>query len=335
MDLSIIIVNYKSSHHVINCVQSIYESKMTISFEIIIVDNNSEDDSKHKICNKFPSVIWVQSNYNSGFARANNMGIDIAKGVNILLLNADTIVLDNAIEQTLLLFNNQPQYAACGIQLLNIDRSIQHSGAKFVKGGLNILLPLPYFGRFMRNTAKRFGVKQPNVFEVSKNSEVDWVVGAFLMVKKSTIEEKGKLDEDFFMYAEEIEWCSRLRKKGSLILYSSPSVIHLGGGSSSEYYNVNDSDNSWNLWSKKSRQIILSQLLRVKKQWGALWYLINLGMYIIEIPIFMICLALDKIINGKKSLYNWTQFKGFTQNILSISPFIFDILTNKKQLYKI
>ena len=335
MDLSIIIVNYKSAHHVINCLQSIVDAKMSISYEIIVVDNASGDDSKSKICNQFSTVIWVQSTYNAGFARANNMGIDISKGRNILLLNADTIIQDNALEKTMHLFDSQPQYAACGVQLLNTDGTNQHSGAKFVKGGLNILLPLPYFGRFMKSIANGVGMDQPNVFDVKSDSLVDWIVGAFLMVKKSTIETCGKLDEDFFMYAEEIEWCSRLRKNGPLILYSEPKVIHLGGGSSSDYYKVNDSDNSWNLWSKKSRQIILSQLLRVRKQWGLIWYLINLGMYIIEIPLFMVCLSIDRIINGNKSTYNWNQFRGFTENMLSVLPFAYAIAINKKQLYKV
>ena len=335
MDLSIIIVNYKSAHHVINCLQSIVDAKMSISYEIIVVDNASNDDSKSKIFSQFPTVVWVQSTFNAGFARANNMGIEIAKGRNILLLNADTIVQDNALEKTMHLFDSQPQYAACGVQLLNTDGTNQHSGAKFVKGGLNILLPLPYFGRFMKSIANLAGVSQPNVFEVKTDSLVDWIVGAYLMVKKTTIEIHGKLDENFFMYAEEIEWCSRLRKKGPLILYSEPKVIHLGGGSSTDYYKVSDSDNSWNLWSKKSRQIILSQLLRVRKQWGLIWYMVNLAMYIIEIPLFMICLTIDKLINGNKSTYNWSQFSGFAENMLSVLPFSYAIAINKKQLYKV
>lgn len=335
MDLSIIIVNYKSSHHVINCLQSIVDAKMKISYEIIVIDNASEDDSKIKICSQFTTAIWVQSSYNAGFARANNMGIEIAKGRNILLLNADTIVQDNALEKTMHLFDNQPQYAACGVQLLNTDGTNQHSGAKFVKGGLNILLPLPYFGKFMKSVANKIGVNQPNVFDVENDSLVDWIVGAFLMVKKTTIETYGRLDEDFFMYAEEIEWCSRLRKNGPLILYSEPKVIHLGGGSSTDYYNVSDSDNSWNLWSKKSRQIILSQLLRVRKQWGLLWYLVNIAMYTIEIPLFFICLGIDKIINRNKSAYKWKQFRGFTENMISILPFVYAIAINKNQLYKV
>ncbi len=318
-----------------NCLKSIYDSSMSISFEIIIVDNFSQDTSQTTICEVYNEVIWVQSEYNAGFARANNMGIDVARGRNILLLNADTIIQDNALEKTVKLFDNQPIYSACGVQLLNPDLTVQHSGAKFITGGLNILLPLPYFGKLMRSVAFKAGVKQPNVFEVAKDVEVDWIVGAFLMVKKSTIDQYGKLDDDFFMYAEEIEWCSRLRKKGPMILYCNPKVIHLGGGSSSDYYKVSDSDNSWNLWNKKSRQIILSQLLRVRKQWGLGWYLINLCMYILQIPMFIIFLSVDKIINGNKSAHNWSQFRGFTENVLAVLPYVLDIALNKKQLYKV
>jgi hypothetical protein len=112
-------------------------------------------------------------------------------------------------------------------------------------------------------------------------------------------------------------------------------VIHLGGGSSTDYYKTKDNDNSWNLWNKKSKQIILSQLLRVRKQWGWGWYMINLTAYIVEIPLFLIFLLIDKIINGNKAKYQWTQFLGFTKNMVAIIPFIMPVLFNKKQLYKI
>ena len=335
MDLSIVIVNYKSVQHVINCLKSIYESNMGIEFEVIIVDNDSRDNSKEIICNTFLNVIWIQSNYNAGFARANNMGIKISKGRNILLLNADTIVIENAIEKTMIQFDKQPQYAACGIQLMNPDGSNQHSGAKFIKGGLNILLPLPYLGRLIRGAARIAGVEQPNVFHVKNDIEVDWIIGAFIMTKKETIEKYGMLDEDFFMYAEEIEWCSRLREKGPMVLYSSPKVIHLGGGSSSDYYGVIDNDNSWNLWSKKSRQIILSQFLRVRKQWGTYWFILILFFYAFEIPLFIFVLTIDKIINLGKTKYKWSNLFGYIKNMMAIFPLTYDVLLLKKKLYKI
>jgi len=318
-----------------NCLKSIYDSSMSISFEIIIVDNFSEDDSHKTISSLYNQVTWVQSEYNAGFARANNMGIDVASGRNILLLNADTIVQDNALEKTMQLFDNQPNYSACGVQLLNPDLTPQHSGAKFITGGLNILLPLPYFGKFMRSVSFSAGVKQPNVFEVAKDVEVDWIVGAFLMVKKSTIDQCGKLDENFFMYAEEIEWCSRLRKIGPMILFSKPKVIHLGGGSSSLVYKTIKDQSGKILWNKKGFQVTLSNFLRIRKQYGRLWFIFNLCIYIIEIPIFLTCLTLDKLINSSNTNFEFSNLTGYIKNVHILLKHFCKIIQNKDHFYKL
>ena len=102
---------------------------------------------------------------------------------------------------------------------------------------------------------------------------MDWIVGAVIMVKKDVLEKSGLFSEDFFMYSEEIEWCSRLRKQGKLFLFEEPKVIHIGGGTSGDYYNT-DNDNSRNLWSKKATQIIISMLLRIRKQSGIFYFLL-------------------------------------------------------------
>ena len=135
MDLSIIIINYKSANHVLACIQSIYNETEKYSFEIIVVDNNSEDDSEVKISKAFPDVKWIQSGYNAGFARANNFGIREANGEFILVLNADTTVLENALDRSIDLFKSKTDAVACGVQLLNPDGAHQISGAYFKKGG--------------------------------------------------------------------------------------------------------------------------------------------------------------------------------------------------------
>jgi len=308
---------------------------MRISFEIIIVDNCSEDDSQPIICEAYNNVMWVQMHYNAGFARANNMGIEVARGRNILLLNADTIVQDNALEKTVKLFDMQPNYSACGVQLLNPDLTPQHSGAKFITGGLNILLPLPYLGKFMKSIADKSGIEQPNVFEVKKDVEVDWIVGAFLMVKKSTIDQYGKLDDDFFMYAEEIEWCARIRKQGPLILYSAPKVIHFGAGSSSLVYKTIKDQSGKILWNKKGFQVTLSNFLRIRKQYGRLWFIFNLCIYIIEIPIFLTCLTLDKLINSSNTNFEFSNLTGYIKNVHILLKHFCKIIQNKDHFYKL
>ncbi|HUS02663.1 MAG TPA: glycosyltransferase family 2 protein [Chitinophagaceae bacterium] len=334
MDLSIIIINYKSANHVLACIQSICNETQKYSFEIIVVDNDSGDESESKIQKAFPEVIWIQSGYNAGFARANNIGMRASKGDHILVLNADTIVLENALDKTIDLFKSKPDAVACGVQLLNPDGTHQISGAYFKKGGLNVLLPLPYLGRFIRYMGYKMKTKIPSVKEVVAVQEVDWIVGAFIMVKKEVLERSGLMDEDFFMYAEEIEWCSRLRKQGKLYLFEEPKVIHIGGGTSSDYYNT-DNDNSNNLWSKKARQIIISRLLQIRKQFGVLYYLLIVFFFIIEIPIFFIGLLLEKIARGSKAKYTWENVSGYITNVGYIIKYFFRILANKPFFYKV
>ncbi len=334
MDLSIIIINYKSAGHVITCIDSIYKETSEYRFEIIVVDNNSEDDSEVRILSAFPNIIWLQTGYNAGFARANNEGMRIAKGEFILILNADTIITDHALDKTITLFKNKTDAVACGVQLLNPDGTHQVSGAYFKKGGLNVLLPLPYLGNLVRWLGYKLKTKIPSVKEVVAVQEVDWIVGAFIMVKKDAVQRSGRFDEDFFMYAEEIEWCSRLKRQGKLYLFEEPKVIHLGGGASSDYYNT-DNDNSKNLWSKKARQIIVSILLRIRKQYGIFSYLLICFFYIIEIPAFIICLLVEKIFKGKHAKYSWQNVSGYITNIGYLLKYFFKILINKPFFYKI
>lgn len=150
--------------------------------------------------------------YNAGFARANNGGMKMAQGGVILLLNSDTISIDMSIEQCYHKLINT-NYTAAGIQLLNEDGSLQISGSFFVKGGLNHLLPIPYWGEFVRWLGYSFKSKIPGVVKAKEVEEVDWINGAFVMVKRTAVEKAGMLDEDFFLYSEEIEWCSRLKKR--------------------------------------------------------------------------------------------------------------------------
>jgi|688.fasta_scaffold194790_2 GT2 family glycosyltransferase len=334
MDLSIIIVNYKSSHHVMNCLHSIYESRMNIDYEIIIVDNASKDNSQQEICSLYKEITWIQSDYNAGFARANNMGIKASQGRNILLLNADTIITKNAIEQTIIKFEDDKQYAACGVQLLNTDHSKQQSGAKFIVGGINNFLALPYLGSLIKRIGYTLGMKQHNVVDMNQDMQVDWIVGAFIMTRRSIIEKSGLLDEDFFMYAEEIEWCSRIRKYGPMLLYHEPKVIHIGGGTSSKFYKKESNENFSNLFDKKGKQIILSQLLRIRKQYGAAWYLIHLLVYLFEIILFGACIIIEITISVNKRKLGYSEWKGYTKNIFGISHFIPAIAINKHIFYK-
>ncbi len=329
--LSIIIVNYKSAQLVCDCARSIYAQNSTTSFEIIVVDNYSEDGSREKITSLFPQITWLQMSYNSGFARANNEGIRASKGAVVLLLNSDTIIENNAIEKCV---NNlyASKYVACGVQLLNADGTPQISGNYAMKGGLNYLLPLPFLGNLLKSFANLFGVKKPNVPDATGVVEVDWINGAFLMVKKTAIEKAGLLDEDFFLYAEEAEWCSRLKKVGKLCIYGDMHVIHLQGETSNETFN-SSGKGYMNLFDKKGKQIMLSNLLRIRKEFGVGWFVFILSFYTLEIPIFFIGVLISKIFLSKK--YSLQQTKKYAGNVFSIITLSPKIISGKPYFYKL
>jgi len=304
----------------------VYAQKTAFNFEIIVVDNHSEDGSKEKITTSFPEITWIEMGYNSGFARANNEGIRKSNGEIVLLLNSDTIIENNAIENCYNKFVSS-NYVACGVQLLNSDGTAQISGNYIMKGGLNYLLPLPFLGSALKSFAELFGVKKPHIPDAFSVEEVDWVNGAFLMVKRKAILKAGLLDEDFFLYAEEAEWCSRLRKEGKLCIYGDIKVIHLQGETSGEIFESSDKGYK-NLFDKKGLQIMLSNLVRIRKEFGIAWFLIILLFYVLEIPVFFIGNLFSK-------KYSFLQAKSYSKNILTILGLSPKMISNKPYFYKV
>jgi hypothetical protein len=333
MKLSIIIVNYKTPQLVLDCIASVCRFS-TEGTEIIVVDNFSGDNTETLLQQHYPDVKWLQMNYNAGFARANNAGISIAKGDVVLLLNSDTIVKDDAVNNATNKLMASPAYVACGVQLLNEDGSPQISGNYAMKGGVNYLLPLPFMGKFLKALASLLKIKKPNVPNASGMVDVDWINGAFLMVKKSAIEQAGLLDGDFFLYAEEAEWCSRLKKTGKLCIYGDEHVEHLQGGSANDAFE-SAGKGYFNLFDRKGLQIMLSNFVRIRKEFGLGWFFFDLIVYLITIPVFFFGVLFQKIFFVKNNAYNFSQFAGFVKNIFSVLKFVPKIVSNKPYFYKV
>jgi hypothetical protein len=329
--LSVIIVNYKTAGLVVDCLRSIYQFD-TSKIEIIVVDNFSLDNLENVLKVDFPEVKFIQMGYNSGFARANNAGIRIAEGDAVLLLNSDTINLNNAVANSYTEFMKS-DYAACGVQLLNEDRTPQISGNNLMKGGLNFLLPLPFVGSILKYLAGLMKVKRPSIAETSSTIEVDWVNGAYLMVKKSAVEKAGLMDEDFFLYSEETEWCSRIKKQGKICLFGKYNVVHLQGESSKSAFE-SAGKGYFNLFDKKGLQMMVSSFLRTRKELGLGWYFIHLFFYICTIPVFGVGLFFSKIFLKDKSGYNYSQFKGFVSNVGTLLSLSGKMIKNKPYFYK-
>lgn len=333
VNLSIIIINYKSLPLIRDCLNSIYMYRPGLQFEIIIVNNDELQERESQIINGYPEVKWVDMGYNAGFARANNEGIRRANGEVVLLLNPDTIIPQGALDKCFLQFTHS-EYIGCGVQLLNEDASPQISGNYFITGGLNYLLPLPYLGNWIKWAARLLSIKKPHVAEARTRVDVDWINGAFLMVKMWAVKKAGLLDEDFFLYAEEVEWCARLRKIGKLCILGDVQVFHLQGMTANETF-ISRGKGYYNLFDRKGLQIMISNLVRIRKQYGSFWFLFILIIYTIEIPFFFAGVLFSMLLPEEKRVYNLDQARGFARNVLFVWSKISEILSNKPYFYKV
>ena len=229
IELSIIIVSYNVCDYLQKCIKSIFDAKINHAFEIIVIDNNSTDESSSKIRGEFSSIIWIQNIKNIGFAAANNQGINQSKGQFILLLNPDTEVKPGAIEALLQVMVDDPSIGACGSKLVNQDGSLQLSCYPFPTLG-NELIRLHHLEKLFPQTQYPMDEWNKNLFY-----PVDNIQGASLLLRKASLDEVGLLDESFFIYTEEVDLNYRLKKAGWKNLYVPTSeVVHFGGQSTKQ-----------------------------------------------------------------------------------------------------
>ena len=233
MDVSIIIVNWNTKGLLRDCLSSVYEHAGDVDYEIIVIDNASTDGSAGMVKNDFQQVILIANTENRGFATANNQGMTVAKGRYVLLLNSDTVVLDNSIANTVSFADENPQAAVAGCRVLNPDRTLQRTCFMF-PSILNMLLSSTYLYKlFPKN--RFFGREQMTWWDRSDIRHVDVVTGCFMLVRREAIEQVGVMDEQFFMYGEETDWCYRFWEKGWKVMFAPVGeIIHFGGQSAAQ-----------------------------------------------------------------------------------------------------
>lgn len=233
IDASIIIVNWNTKDILRDCLNSVIEQTKDIVYEIIVVDNASADGSAQMVRKEFPSVILIENSENLGFAAANNRGIKASKGRYILLLNSDTIILNNAIAQTLSFADNNQNAAAVACKVLNPDMSLQSTCFMF-PSLLNMILSTSYLYKLLPKS-KFFGRERMTWWGRDTVREVDAVTGCFMLVRRSAVEKVGLMDERFFVYGEETDWCRRFKQAGWKVLFTPDTeIIHYGKASSSQ-----------------------------------------------------------------------------------------------------
>ncbi len=229
MKLSIIVVSWNTRDILADCLESVYQYPPTDLFELILVDNASTDGSAEMVKSRFPQARLIESKENLGFAQGNNLAVPLCVGEYVLLLNPDTVVKPNALQDLIDFLDVTPDAGAAGSRLLNPDESLQPS-----------CHPRPQLGRELWrlmhfDSIKPYGRYDMTSWDMSKNREVDVLMGASLMVRKSILDQIGFLDGDYFMYSEEVDLCFRLQKAGWKLYYvPSSKVIHLGGQSSKQ-----------------------------------------------------------------------------------------------------
>jgi len=229
IDLSITIVNYNTKNLLKNCIKSIYETTKNISFEIIVVDNASSDGSIEMLKTEFPDVKIIANQENRFFARAHNQALKISQGKYLMILNSDTLILDNAFAKMVEFMDENPQCGAVGPKFLNKDFTVQSIGHRFptfIYG----LFQLCFINTIFPNNPVRKKRFYEDINNINSPIEIDATGGACMLVRKEVVNKVGLLDENFLIYWEETDWCYRIHKDKWKIFYLCfAEVIHLGG----------------------------------------------------------------------------------------------------------
>jgi len=246
-DLSIIIVNYRTYKLTKQTIESVIGKKHNFHYDIYVVDNASQDGSLEKLQEDYEEsgiINFIENPVNKGFSYANNLAIKQSSSRCVLLLNSDTEVQGDCLEKCLNHIDTHSKIGALGCKILlpngNLDKASKRSfpdvNVSFYRmTGLSFLFP----------RSKRFGRYNLMFLDENKIHEVDSLSGAFMMVRREAIDQVGFLDEDFFMYGEDIDWCYRIKEAGWKVVYNGEAqIIHYKGGSGRqskalyEFYNA-------------------------------------------------------------------------------------------------
>lgn len=292
IDISIIIVNYKSSGHLKKCLPSIYASKLDASYEVIVVDNDSSDPGWTKIKSDYPQATFLELDENRGFAAGNNAGIKLAIGNVIALINPDVEVAPDAIQILYDKLSSRKNVGIVGPKIYYADKSLPVL-PRMIPNLRFLLYSQVFLGKLFPRNAEFNLYNDANLFDFDKEQYVDQICGACLMIKKETVEKIGLLDENFFLYYEETDWCLRSKQAGYKTLYvPRATIFHYEGGSSEARKR------------RSTEYFYQSELYFFRKHYGkkstVCLYLINISGFIFRLIISAVYLAKEKNTNKVK-----------------------------------
>lgn len=225
VDVFIIIVNWNTAEILRECLRSIQKNTVGIAYRVCVVDNGSTDGSAEMIATEFPSVRLIRNETNLGFAAANNQGIRIAEGRYVLLLNSDTQVTEGALDTMVAFADQDSNLGILGPRLVGIDGSVELSAAQFPSLFKSLIVHFPLLRYLLSKEGHSFLTRTD---QCTVPCDVGFVNGAGMLVRREAIAQVGVLDEDYFMYGEDLDWCYRMRKHGWRVVYAPQAeIVHL------------------------------------------------------------------------------------------------------------
>lgn len=229
IDLSIVIVSYNTKDFLKNCIQSIYDTAKDLSFEIVVVDNDSKDGSVELIEKEFKDVILIKNKENLGFSKANNIGVKETTGKYVLFLNSDTVVHENTLKEMIRFMETHEKAGAATCKVLLSNGKLDDASHRGFPTPWNALSHFFGLSKILGQT-KFFGGYNLGYLSLEKEHEIDALAGAFMFVKRKAGEEVNWWDEDYFFYGEDLDFCYMLKQKQWKIFYvPSVSILHFKG----------------------------------------------------------------------------------------------------------
>ncbi len=231
--LSIVIISFNVQKLLQECIESIYRETTDIAPDIWVIDNHSRDRSVEMLKENFPELHLIENDENVGFTRANNQAIVQCQSDYILLLNPDTVIQDGALDKMIRYMEKHPDVGVSGCRLLNEDGSLQLACRRSIPSPGVAFFRLSGLSRLFPNS-KRMAKYNLTYLDPDQPHEVDAVSGAFLLIRKQVVDEIGGLDENFWIYGEDMDWCIRAKRAGwKVMYYPDASVLHYKGIGSS------------------------------------------------------------------------------------------------------
>ena len=230
IDVSIVIVSFNTIDVTRQCLEHVRKHAAAVKHEVLVVDNASVDGSADMVAAEFPEARLIRSDENRGFAGGNNPAMKIARGRYILLLNSDAFLAGGALEKTIQYLDDHPDTGVLGCKLTDPDGTMQAS-ARMLPGPLNKILHITGLAARFPGS-KFFGRVDYTWWDHSEPRTVGWVVGAYFLIRRETMEDIGVLDEQYFLYFEEIDYClTALRAGWEVVFYPHAEIVHIGGQS--------------------------------------------------------------------------------------------------------